>query len=115
MRFFALEKLINLHDDYARRFKIDALQLLLVQRQGRLHLLDSNCPHREQPFDVAMIGSSDVECPVHGYRFSLLDGRVLRSTEEPCRALRVYALAYEGNEVGVVLNDIDGVATLEPL
>ena len=32
MRFYPLEKLINLHDDYSRQFKIDNLQLLLLQR-----------------------------------------------------------------------------------
>ena len=32
MRFYPLEKLINLHDDYTRQFKIDHLQLLLLQQ-----------------------------------------------------------------------------------
>jgi len=31
VRFRALEKLINLHDDYARQFKIDNLHLLLCR------------------------------------------------------------------------------------
>ncbi len=39
MRFFPLEKLINLHDQYTRRFKIDSLQLLLLQRDGALTLV----------------------------------------------------------------------------
>ena len=49
MRFLGLEKLINLHDGYRREFKIDQLQLLLIQEQGRLYLLESRCPHREHP------------------------------------------------------------------
>ena len=36
MRFYPLEKLINLHDNYTRHFKIDHRQLLLIQRRGEL-------------------------------------------------------------------------------
>ena len=38
MRFHTLDKLINLHDDYTRQFKIDDLQLLLIQRHVDLSL-----------------------------------------------------------------------------
>ena len=40
MRFYPLEKLINLHDSYSRQFKIDNLQLLLLQRDGELYLIE---------------------------------------------------------------------------
>ena len=46
MRFYPLEQLINLHDDYSRQFKIDHLQLLLLQRAGELFLIEATCPHR---------------------------------------------------------------------
>ena len=48
MRFYPLEKLINLHDAYTRQFKIDNLQLLLMQRRGELFLIEAHCPHRNQ-------------------------------------------------------------------
>ena len=105
MRFFPLEKLINLHDDYARQFKIDHRQLMLVQRQGRLSLLEARCPHRGHPLDAARIGDGLIQCPLHGYRFSLDNGRLLYASDEPCRALRTYRLVFEGNEVGFMLDD----------
>lgn len=105
MRFFPLEKLINLNDDYTRQFKIDAVQLLLIQRAGERYLIESNCPHRDNPLDVATIEKDTIQCPLHNYLFSLRDGALLQSTEEPCRALRTYELVYEGNEVGVMLDD----------
>ena len=55
MRFYPLEKLINLQDGYTRVFKIDSHQLLLLQREGEIHLIESHCPHREHPLDVASI------------------------------------------------------------
>ena len=105
MRFYPLEKLINLHDDYARMFKIDHLQLLLTQRQGHLYLIESVCPHREHPLDVASIENGVIQCALHHYRFAMSDGRLLYASEEPCRGLRVFDLVYDGNEVGLMLED----------
>ena len=55
MRFLPLEKLINLHDGYRRRFRVDALEVLLLQEAGALHILESRCPHRGHPLDEADI------------------------------------------------------------
>lgn len=103
MRFFSLEKLINLHDGYRRQFRIDDLELLLIQEQGERYLLESRCPHREHPLLEAELDGNSVQCPLHAYRFSLQNGAVLKSTEEPCRALRVFTPIYEGNAIGVML------------
>lgn len=105
MRFYPLEKLINLHDSYTRRFKIDSLQLLLIQRQGELYLIEAQCPHREHPLDAASIDAGVIQCALHNYRFAIDDGRLLHATEDPCRGLRVFDAVYEGNEVGVMLPD----------
>ena len=105
MRFFPLEKLINLHDGYLRQFKIDNLQLLLLQREGELYLIEAHCPHRSHPLDVATIDSGIIQCALHQYQFSIGDGRLLHATEEPCRGLRTFGVIYEGNEVGLMLED----------
>lgn len=105
MRFYPLEKLINLHEDYVGQFKIDSQRLLLLQRDGELYLIEGRCPHREQALDTASIVGETLECPLHGYRFSIRNGKLLHATEEPCRALRVYPVHYEGTEVGVLLED----------
>jgi nitrite reductase/ring-hydroxylating ferredoxin subunit len=105
MRFYPLEKLINLHDEYSGQFKIDNLQLLLIQRQGELYLIEGTCPHRANPMDVATINNGIIQCALHHYQFALDDGRLLHATEEPCRGLRTYQVVYEGTEVGVILED----------
>ena len=105
MRFYPLAKLINLFDGYTGQFKIDHLQLLLVQRDGERYLLEANCPHREHPLDSAAITGDRIQCPLHHYQFSIRDGSLIHATEAPCRGLRVYPLVYEGNEVGVMLSD----------
>ena len=105
MRFYPLEKLINLHDDYVRQFKIDNLQLLLIQRLGELFLMEAHCPHRGHPLAAASIVGSVIQCSLHQYQFALVDGCLLRATEEPCRGLRTFEVVYAGNEVGVMLDE----------
>jgi nitrite reductase/ring-hydroxylating ferredoxin subunit len=105
MRFYPLEKLINLHDSYARQFKIDHLQLLLIQRHGELFLLEGHCPHRGHPLALASIVDGVITCSLHQYQFALVDGRLLHANEETCRGLRVFEVVYAGNEVGVMLDD----------
>ncbi len=105
MRFYPLAKLIDLHDHYRREFKIDNIELLLIQHQGERFLLEARCPHRGQPLHAASIADGVIECPSHRYQFALGDGRLLRATEGSCRHLRTFELVYEGNEVGVMLDD----------
>ena len=103
MRFYPLEKLINLHDDYRREFRIDQHHLLLLQSGGQRYLIEARCPHRDHPLDLAAIDGAVIECASHRYRFDLHDGTLLNSTGQPCRALRTFELVYEGNELGVML------------
>ena len=105
MRFYPLEKLINLHDTYTREFRIDSLKLLLIQRGGELYLIEATCPHQAFPLEAASIDSGIIQCAKHHYQFAIADGRLLHATEQPCRDLRVFEPVYQGNEVGVMLQE----------
>jgi nitrite reductase/ring-hydroxylating ferredoxin subunit len=104
MRFHPLEKLINLHDGYQRQFKIDNLQVLLIQEMGELFLCESHCPHRDHPLRLGAIHGGTIQCVLHRYRFSLVDGSVLQASEEPCRALRIFEVVYSGADVGLMID-----------
>lgn len=103
MRYYPLEKYLNLHDGYCKTFKIDNHHLMLVQTQGQRFLIESFCPHREHPLEAADLNDGVLTCPLHGYQFSVATGDVIRMTEEPCRGLRRYQLLEEDREVGVML------------
>jgi nitrite reductase/ring-hydroxylating ferredoxin subunit len=105
MRFYPLEKLINLQDGYRRSFKIDQHHLLLLQSDGEPYLVESMCPHRGHSLETASIDGGFIECPLHHYQYSLSDGALIQSTEEACRGLRTYVIVYEANEIGVMLED----------
>jgi nitrite reductase/ring-hydroxylating ferredoxin subunit len=109
VRFYPLEKLINLHDNYMRHFRIDHRDLLLIQRRGDVFLIEGGCPHRGHPLDTATIDRGILQCALHQYQFELHSGRLLHATEERCRDLRTYQLVFEGNEVGVILGEREDV------
>ncbi len=103
MRFFQLERLMNLYDGYRKQFKIDNYSLLLVQNEGRPYLIESQRPHREFPLSAANISGDELVCPQHGYRFDIRTGLLKHATEEHCRGLRCFELVYRDNVIGVML------------
>lgn len=103
MRFYALEKFINLHDGYRRVFKIDERRLILLQEEGERYLLEASCPHRGYPLDDAEIVAGQLRCPHHGYRFALDGGALRFASEERCRGLHCYELVYRETDLGVML------------
>lgn len=100
MRFLALDKLINLEDGYRRRFKFDALELILTKEGNDIFAFGAVCPHQEQSLDDATIERDVVICPRHNFSFSLRSGV---HVEGFCASLPVYDVHFEGNEVGVLL------------
>ena len=61
-----------------RCFLIGSRKIALFRsRSGTVHALDAVCPHRAGPLAEGIIGHDIVVCPMHGYKFSLLDGRGL--------------------------------------
>jgi nitrite reductase/ring-hydroxylating ferredoxin subunit len=103
MRYYALEKYIDLHDGYRRVFKIDQHRLLLIQEAGALHLYAAWCPHRGHPLEEADIIDNRLRCPLHGYQFDLMTGELKVATEERCPGLRQYPVVQRERDVGVML------------
>lgn len=104
MRYFTLEKLINLYDGYCKSITIDAHHLMLVQQGNEVYLIEAHCPHRGHPLSTADLVGSTLRCPLHSYEFSLSSGQLLKATEEPCRGLQTYDIVYRDNELGVMLD-----------
>jgi len=102
VRFLALEKLINLHDGYRKVVKHNALEVLLVQEEGRLHIVQARCPHQEQSLHSAEVAGNHLYCPRHQYGFDLDTGSQL---DGACGPLKVYAPIFEGALVGIEVSD----------
>lgn len=98
MPFHRLAQLHELHDGFRRVVRIDRTELLLLQHDGKLHLLDNRCPHQGFPLDRGTLNGARLSCPRHGFAFHLQTGECLQARS--C-TLTVYTLAYDGNWVGV--------------
>lgn len=102
MAFHRLEKLINLYDGYRRVFQVEGLSLLLIQENGQRYLIRNLCPHKAFPLHTGTLVGTRLRCAFHAMEFDLAKGgRCLQHPSQP--GVTMYALAYEGSEIGVEL------------
>lgn len=102
MAYHRLEKLINLHEGYRQVFRVDGIALLLMVEGGKRYLLRNMCPHKGFPLHSGTMSGSRLRCAFHAIEFDLADdGRCIQHPMQP--GVRMYALVYDGNEVGVEL------------
>jgi nitrite reductase/ring-hydroxylating ferredoxin subunit len=102
MTLHRLEKLLSLHDGYRKVFRIDGIQLLLIQEGGQRYLLRNMCPHKAFPLHTGTLRGSVLRCAYHAMEFDLAkDGRCLQHPLQP--GVKMYALVYDGADVCVEL------------
>ncbi|MGY6558895.1 MAG: Rieske (2Fe-2S) protein [Nitritalea sp.] len=83
-----------------KRVALGTRQVALVQFKGAFYAFDTACPHRRADLSTGFISpESSVVCPLHAYRFSLQDGRLLHGGG--CGDLQTYPcrLTAEGLEI----------------
>ncbi|GAB1266259.1 Rieske (2Fe-2S) protein [Aurantivibrio infirmus] len=100
MALHILEKLHRLHDGYLKPVSVGGHNLLLLQVEGRVHLIANSCPHLQAPLTHASIEGSTIRCPAHGIEFDLISGCPLKGQ---AGKLKKYSLAYQGSNIGVEL------------
>jgi nitrite reductase (NADH) small subunit len=68
-------------------------------RDGQLFATQATCPHRGGPLADGLLGGSTLICPLHGWKFDLSSGAVLRGE---C-GLKTYAVRVSAAQQIVVL------------
>ena len=103
MAYVELEKLINLYDGYQKVFRVNGVELLLIQEAGKTFLLKNQCPHMGKSLANASVDPNSVQlrCPFHGLEFDLVSGENINNRGNPCQPLTRYPIAYEGKTMGV--------------
>ena len=99
MSFLPLEKLHQLYDGYRRIFRIEGEEWVLIQDEGKVHLIQNRCPHLGAPLSQATQAEGELRCPRHGMTFSLMTGHCL--SDSAVSRLVKRPLIYEGNQIGV--------------
>ncbi len=64
-------------------------EVMLVRYEGRVYALEDVCPHRGGPMHQGEVVHGSIECPLHGWAFSLETGacRGRPGTSLPCFAV----------------------------
>ncbi|MBV9672216.1 MAG: Rieske 2Fe-2S domain-containing protein [Verrucomicrobia bacterium] len=75
-----------------RRVEAGKVSVLLVKKGTQIFAIGEKCAHLGGPLSKGELDGTSVQCPWHGSRFSLEDGRVLEGPavySQPCFAVRV--------------------------
>jgi 3-phenylpropionate/trans-cinnamate dioxygenase ferredoxin component len=72
--------------------------VLLTRWQGKIYAVSGRCPHAGGDMSQGQLHRGRLDCPVHGYRFDVTDGRCLWPPDEGYR-LKRYTVLVESPEL----------------
>ena len=101
MTWHRLAALADIPDDAALETGVDKLPLALYKVGGTVYCTANLCTHAEAFLSDGYLEGYEIECPLHGARFDIRNGRVLC---QPASAdIATYVVRIENGEVYVDL------------
>jgi nitrite reductase/ring-hydroxylating ferredoxin subunit len=73
----AVKSLTSLEENRLYRVTAAGVQVVLLRQGLQVYAISATCPHAGGPLDEGPLEGDVVECPWHGSRFCMRDGRVL--------------------------------------
>ena len=94
--FFRVCTLKELSDNTGKRFFVNDTEIAVFKINGEIFALSNTCPHQHSSviYD-GIIEEGYVLCPVHGWKFSLADGKLPSGSG----GLDSYEVILSGNDV----------------
>lgn len=83
---------VELGEGELRRVEVGDRQIVLARQHGQIYALDNSCSHLGGPLSEGTLEDGCVQCPWHGSRFALDDGRPIggpAAVPQPCFETRV--------------------------
>ena len=65
-------------DGVMKEVEVTGKQILLVKVAGKYYAASNRCPHMGGRLAQGTLDGTTVTCPLHGSKFDLVDGRVVR-------------------------------------
>lgn len=93
--------LADIPDDAALETGVGEQPLALYKVEGAVYCTSNMCTHAEAFLSDGYLEGYEIECPLHGARFDIRDGRVL--CQPASRDIACYPVKVEGNDVLVEL------------
>lgn len=82
----------DLGEGEMKRAEVNGARILVARHQGRVYAIGEECSHMGGPLSNGKLEACVVQCPWHGSRFSVIDGRVIDGPavhQQPCLQTRV--------------------------
>ena len=98
-KFVNAVKVSDIPDPGKRTVELDGHSLVIFHVGGRFWATDGLCTHESAPLGEGELDGFEIECPWHGARFDIRDGRAL--TLPATRPICVHAVKIEGDDVFV--------------
>lgn len=90
--FVAVASLAEVREGYVTMAEAEGMPIVLTRVESAVRAFDGTCTHADFTFETARLTRRcEVECPIHGARFSAVDGSVVKGPatepleELPCR------------------------------
>lgn len=97
----------DLTDDTSRGYRLEAVNLLLVRKKGRVYAYRNLCPHVAIPLewrehDFLTADTSLIQCANHGALFTIEDGLCISG---PCNGQSLLPIAVTERDGGIYLDE----------
>ncbi len=100
--WFAVARAEDIPPGQCRAFDVDGRMIALVNLDGDYHAIDNICTHAYAELCNGMIIGDQIQCPLHGARFSILTGAV---TAPPAyEPLNTYPVRVSGDAIEVQID-----------
>jgi nitrite reductase/ring-hydroxylating ferredoxin subunit len=79
--FVEVGKTSDVTDGVMKRIYVEGKEILLARVEGKYYVTAGRCPHMRGFLSRGTLKGTVVTCPLHGSRFDLKDGKVVRWVE----------------------------------
>jgi 3-phenylpropionate/trans-cinnamate dioxygenase ferredoxin subunit len=102
-RELAVAKVKDLVEGQGCVFQAGGHGILVCLVKGGIFALDDRCTHDDGPLGEGHLDGHQVECPRHGARFDVRDGRAVRMPA--VSPVKTYPVRVEGGQVFVEIDE----------
>jgi 3-phenylpropionate/trans-cinnamate dioxygenase ferredoxin subunit len=97
--FVSIAKASEIPDGRINVYEVNGVRVALCNVGGTFYAIDDVCTHDGGPLDQGMLEGNLVECPRHGARFDVTNGRAV--VLPAVRPVKTYPVEVEGDDVKV--------------
>jgi 3-phenylpropionate/trans-cinnamate dioxygenase ferredoxin subunit len=92
-------KVADLVDAVPKLVKVDNRAIAVIQIESDIYAIDARCPHWDAIMASGTISKSrrEITCPMHGFRYSLVDGACVASPSRP--SITTFAVTLDDGKI----------------